>query len=95
MWPGRRVNNDYDVVKDADSGDIISPPDGPSSVDVKNIPAGQRLIVDKVRALVEPADLDETQPSLAPIRVKEHARLCRAGRYRLHLRGTPRAGGRW
>ncbi len=83
-----------DVVKDADSGDIIALPDGSKSVDVKNIPAReQRLIVDKV--VFSPNPLTSTTQSCPRSDPGEgHARLRRAGRDRLHPHDTE-SGGRW
>jgi hypothetical protein len=77
-----------DVVDDADSGDIITLPDGSKSVDVKNIPAGQRLIVDKVVFSPNPLT-STTQSFLAQIRVKDTRGYVVRGAI-VFIRTTPR-----
>jgi hypothetical protein len=76
------------IVQDSSSGGIITLPDGTKSVDVKDIPNGQRLIVDKV--VFSPNPLTSTaQPFLAQVRVKDTRNYVVRGAI-VFIRTTPR-----
>jgi hypothetical protein len=78
-----------DVVLDSGgSGGIIVLPDGSKSVDAKDIPKGERLVVDKV--VFSPNPLTSlTQPFLAQIRVKDTRGYVVRGAI-VFIRTTPR-----
>lgn len=78
-----------DVIIDGGGGDgIITLPDGSKSVDVKNVPNGQRLIVDKVKFAPNPVTSPQ-QTIVTQIRIKDSRGYVVRGAIAF-IRSTPR-----